>query len=57
MKAGDISTIAGTGKAGYSGDGGPATKVFLNDNGLAVTPAGAVLLADRLNFRIRSIVP
>jgi hypothetical protein len=57
MQVGRVYPIGGSAAGNGFGDGDPATKVFLNDNGLAVTPAGAVLLAERLNFRIRSIVP
>ena len=56
MTAGDIYTIGGTSSGTQTfGDGGPATKAFLNIDGLAVTPAGDVLIADVLNSRIRSI--
>jgi hypothetical protein len=57
MQVGRVYPIGGSAAGNGFGDGDPAPKVFLNDNGLAVTPAGAVLLAERLNFRIRSIVP
>src|SRR5207244_2908861 len=38
---GTITTVAGTGKQGYSGDGGPATQAMLNSpNGLAIDTLG-----------------
>jgi hypothetical protein len=45
---GTISTIAGDGGSGYDGDNTPATQARLtNPTGLAVTPAGDVLIADQ----------
>ena len=53
---GIISTIAGTGTAGYSGDGGPATAAEFNDPiGIAVDANGNVFIADERNNRIRKI--
>ena len=43
MTAGDIYTIAGNGTAGYSGDGGPATKASLSEpEELAIDKAGNI---------------
>jgi streptogramin lyase len=54
--AGIITAFAGTGKAGFSGDGGPATKADLNFNrGVNVDGAGIVWIADSLNQRIRKV--
>jgi len=51
---GTINTVAGTGGAGFFGDGGAATSAELNaPQGLAVTSAGSVYVADRYNERIR----
>ena len=51
-----ISTIAGNGEAGYSGDGGRATEAALNEPyGLVVDRDGNVYTADRLNRRVRRI--
>jgi trimeric autotransporter adhesin len=56
MTAGDIYTIAGTGQAGYSGDGGPATSAELQaPAGVAVDAAGNVVLADTNNNRVRLV--
>ncbi len=54
---GDITTIAGDGTAGYSGDGGTATAAELNGpNGVAVDPAGDVFIADTGTNVIREVV-
>jgi uncharacterized protein (TIGR03437 family) len=53
-----LTTIAGTGVKGFSGDGGPATKATLqNPVGLAVDAAGNVYIADSTNSRIRKVTP
>ncbi|HEV7862147.1 MAG TPA: hypothetical protein VGR20_05580 [Acidimicrobiia bacterium] len=54
--AGIITAFAGTGKAGFSGDGGPAARAELNFNrGVNVDGAGTVWIADSLNQRIRKV--
>jgi hypothetical protein len=56
MTAGDIYTVAGTGNAGFSGDGGPATSAKLFDPaGVAVDGSGDLVIADLLNFRVRVV--
>ena len=46
-KNGIITTVAGTGVAGYSGDGGPATKAQLTyPAGLGITSGGLIYIAD-----------
>ena len=53
---GVITTYAGTGVSGYSGDNGPATAArFSQVRDLAVDAAGNVYVADELNNRIRRI--
>ena len=53
---GNITTIAGTGVSGYSGDGGLATNAQLNNpDGVAVDGAGNVYISDLHNQRIRKI--
>jgi serine/threonine-protein kinase len=56
---GTITTIAGTGEAGFSGDAGPATAATINYPGdLAVGADGvSIYFADQLNFRIRKLTP
>jgi len=55
---GIISTVAGTGVFGYSGDHGPATQAALNaPNGLAFGPDGSLYIGDAQNNRIRRIGP
>ena len=54
--SGYISTVAGTGVAGFSGDNGPATAATINSPaGVAVDAAGNVFVSDRSNFRVRKI--
>ncbi|MFD1141442.1 T9SS type A sorting domain-containing protein [Larkinella insperata] len=53
---GTISTIAGTGSAGFNGDGKAATSASLNrPSGVAVDAQGNIFITDRLNQRIRKI--
>ncbi len=55
---GIISTVAGNGERGFSGDGGPATDAKLNfPLGVAVDVTGNFYVADRFNNRIRMISP
>ncbi len=54
--SGVITTLAGTGIAAASGDGLPATTASLNSPmGVAVDPAGNILIADTYNHRIRQV--
>ncbi|MGE3481883.1 MAG: PKD domain-containing protein, partial [Gammaproteobacteria bacterium] len=53
---GVITTIAGTGAAGFSGDNGPATQAQLSGPaGIAHSPDGSLYVADTNNHRIRKI--
>ncbi len=53
---GIITTIAGTGATGSSGDGGPATSAKLNcPQGVVLGASGNIYFADGLNYRIRKI--
>lgn len=61
---GTIITVAGSTnaadkthkKGGFSGDGGPATKALLNENGgVAVDDSGNIYIADSQNSRIRKV--
>jgi sugar lactone lactonase YvrE len=53
---GSIQTIAGTGVAGFAGDGGPASAALLNQPyGLALDPAGNLYIADLGNARVRKV--
>jgi hypothetical protein len=53
---GDISTVAGNGSWGYSGDGGLATAAELNSSfGVVVDTAGNIYIADSANNRIRKV--
>ena len=51
-----ISTVAGTGKAGFGGDGGPGPMAQLNQpHSLAFDATGQLLVCDILNHRVRKI--
>lgn len=53
---GIITTVAGTGTAGYSGDGGAALSAQINrPSGIAVDELGNVYFSDQLNQRVRRI--
>jgi uncharacterized protein (TIGR03437 family) len=55
---GVITTVAGNGTAGFSGDNGPATAAQLSllfGGGLAVDPTGNLYIADASNERIRKV--
>lgn len=55
---GIISTYAGTGSSGFSGDGGPAINArFNNPAGISLDGAGNLYVADRDNNRIRRVSP
>jgi sugar lactone lactonase YvrE len=55
---GRLRTVAGTGTAGFSGDGGPATAAQLNGPwGLAVDLHGNLSIADAANHRVRRVTP
>jgi sugar lactone lactonase YvrE len=56
--AGIISTVAGNGISGFSGDGGPATAAQIYDpQEIAIDAAGTLFIADEANERIRMVTP
>ena len=61
MTAGNIYTIAGLGRDGFSGDGGPAVLARLalsshnGQGGIAAAPSGNLVIADGGNFRVRVV--
>jgi len=55
---GIISTVAGNGSAGYSGDGGPAINASLySPCCVALDSAGSLYVADSGNYRVRKVTP
>ena len=56
--AATIHTVAGTGQAGYSGDGGPATESQIKGPfGVLKGPDGALYICDTYNHVIRRVAP
>jgi sugar lactone lactonase YvrE len=54
--SGVITTVAGNGEKGFSGDGGPAVNAALNEPyGVVVDRTGNLYIADRLNRRVRRV--
>ena len=54
--SGMITTVAGSGTAGFSGDGGPATRARLNSPaGVAAGDQGELYVSDTLNHRLRLV--
>jgi sugar lactone lactonase YvrE len=57
-ESGIISTVAGNGVAGYSGDGGPAVSAMLYwPSDLTIDGTGNLLILDVVNARIRKVLP
>jgi uncharacterized protein (TIGR03437 family) len=53
---GTVTTIAGTGVKGFTGDGGPATSAQLDfAYGVAVDPVGALYISDGTGARVRKV--
>jgi hypothetical protein len=58
LQHGQFRVLAGTGRRGFSGDGGQATSAEIGEpGGMAVAPDGSVNFADSANNRIRKISP
>jgi sugar lactone lactonase YvrE len=56
LRTGVITTVAGTGTRGYTGDKGPAVKATLNEPyAVAVTAGGDLFIVDRLNAVVRRV--
>lgn len=55
-RTGRMTTVAGSGKKGFGGDGGPAAAALLDEPyGLAIDASGNLFFADRLNRRVRRV--
>jgi trimeric autotransporter adhesin len=56
VRGGVMTTVAGTGQAGFAGDGGRATAAELNTpQKIAVAADGSIYIADRANRRVRKV--
>lgn len=54
--SGQVTTVAGTGEVGYTGDGGPATEATLNEPySLEIDANGDLHIVDRLNAVVRRV--
>ncbi len=57
-QTGVITTLAGTGKQGFGGDGGPARQAQLaRPHGIGLDSQGRIYIGDTLNHRVREIQP
>jgi sugar lactone lactonase YvrE len=54
-RSGTITTVAGTGRAGFSGDGGPATEAKIAAGDVVFDREGNMYIADDDNHRIRKV--
>lgn len=55
-KTGTVTTVAGSGKKGFAGDGGKATEASLNEPyGVELDADGNLYIVDRLNFCVRRV--
>jgi sugar lactone lactonase YvrE len=55
-RTGGLSTLAGTGAAGFSGDGGPAAHAALRQpHSVSIAPDGRLLICDVGNHRLRAV--
>ena len=55
-RTGGLSTLAGTGAAGFSGDGGPAAQAALRQpHSVSIAPDGRLLICDVGNHRLRAV--
>jgi len=56
LRNGKVTTVAGTGTAGFGGDGGPAVQAQLKQpHSIAFDPSGRLLICDIGNHRIRMV--
>ena len=56
LPGGNMESVAGTGTAGFGGDGGPGARAALNEpRGIAVDVAGNLYIADGYNLRVRRV--
>lgn len=54
--SGVVSTIAGSGRSGFDGDGGPASDCLLRGpSGVSVAPDGSLWICDTFNNRVRRV--
>lgn len=55
---GRLTTLAGAGRKGFGGDGGPALEALFDGmHNLAIAPSGEIYLADTWNSRVRKLDP
>lgn len=58
IAGGTITTVAGDGRSGYSGDGGQARRASLNSPyGVGLKPDGTVVFSDSGNNQVRTVAP